>query len=476
MVASPCYLVADKRSEGRMEGGRRSRIDVPLRGRASAAALVAFSILGCKSALPPKETPQNPAAGRASGSAYQADTEEFAKRLFDQGRTVFRDETFGSEDFWSGSLRLDRAVLGEKLGGSGPGLSPRAALALGLKVDATRVPEQVASGIKDGSVNLDDPASTVALLKPNAVVGLHAVFDGEKVASIGITCAICHSTVDDGFAKGIGKRRDGWPNRDLNVGAIVALAPNLKPISDLLGVDQATVRKVLASWGPGKYDAELNVDGKAFRPDGKPAATLLPAAFGLAGVNLHTYTGWGTVTYWNAYVANTQMYGQGTYFDPRLDNREKFPIAARAGLGHRRAREDLVSDKLAALHFYQLAIPAPQPPSDSYDNKAAQRGKALFEGKARCATCHVPPLYTEPGQPMHTAEEIGIDDFQARRSPDGQYRTTPLKGLFTRSKGGFYHDGRFPDLAAVISHYDGVLRLQLTAAERADLQEFLKSL
>ena len=250
----------------------------------------------------------------------------------------------------------------------------------------------------------------------------------------------------------------------------------MKPISDLLGVDQTTVRKVLASWGPGKYDAELNVDGKAFRPDGKPAATLLPAAFGLAGVNLHTYTGWGTVTYWNAYVANTQMYGKGTFFDPRLDNREKFPIAARAGLGHRRGSEDLVSDKLAALHFYQLAIPAPQPPSDSYDNKAAQRGKALFEGKARCATCHVPPLYTEPGQPMHTAEEIGIDDFQARRSPDGQYRTTPLKGLFTRSKGGFYHDGRFPDLAAVISHYDGVLRLQLTAAERADLQEFLKSL
>jgi hypothetical protein len=456
-----------------MKGGRRSAVVSSLSGL---LALQVCTVLGCKSVIPPKETPQNPAAGRASGSNYQADTEDFAKRLLDRGRTVFRDETFGSEEFWSGALRLDKAILGEKLGGTGPGVSPRAALGVGLKVDADRVPEQVASGIKDGRVNLDDPANTVALLKANAVVGVHAFFEGNKVASIGITCALCHSTVDDGFSKGIGKRRDGWPNRDLNVGAIVALAPTLKPFSDLLGVNEDTVRKVLASWGPGKYDAELNVDGKALRPDGKSGATLLPAAFGLAGVNLHTYTGWGTVTYWNAYVANTQMNGQGTFFDPRLDNREKFPIAARAGAGHRRASNDLVTDKLPALHFYQLAIPAPEPPSDSYDKTAAARGKALFEGKAKCATCHVPPLYTEPGHALHSAQEIGIDDFQARRSPDGQYRTTPLRGLFTRSKGGFYHDGRFPDLAAVIGHYERVLRLELTSAERADLQEFLKSL
>jgi hypothetical protein len=440
------------------------------------AVLALCATAACKSVIPPKETPQNPAAGRASGSNYQADTEEHARRLFDQGRATFRDETFGSEEFWTGALRLDKAVAGAKLGGSGPGLPPRAALALGLKVDAARVPEGVASGIKDGRVSLDDPASTVALLKSNAVVGLHAFFEGEKLSSVGITCALCHSTVDDSFAKGIGSRRDGWPNRDLDVGAIAALAPNLKALTDLLGVDEATVRKVLASWGPGKYDAELTVDGKAFRPDGKPAATLLPAAFGLAGVNLHTYTGWGTVTYWNAYVANTQMHGKGTLFDPRLADREKFPVAARAGFGNLRARDDLVTDKLAALHFYQLAIPAPEPPSSSYDKKTAERGKALFEGKAKCATCHVPPLYTEPGWAMHTADELGIDDFQARRSPDGRYRTTPLKGLFTRSKGGFYHDGRFPDLAAVIGHYQRVLRLDLTASERADLEEFLKSL
>ena len=290
-------------------------------------------------------------------------------------------------------------------------------------------------------------------------------------------CALCHSTVDDSFAPGIGKRLDGWPNRDSNVGAIVSLSPDLSPFVKLLDVDEATVRKVLASWGPGKFDAELNIDGKAFRPDGKPAATLLPAAFGLAGVNLHTYSGWGSVTYWNAYVANNEMYGKGVFYDPRLDDRAKFPVAARARFGHHKSfADDRITSKLAALHFYQLAIPAPVPPAASYDGAAAQRGKVVFEGKGRCATCHVPPLYTEPGWQMHTGAEIGIDDFQSQRSPDGRYRTTPLKGLFARKKGGFYHDGRFSDYAAVIDHYDGFLRLGLEDREKADLEEFLKSL
>jgi mono/diheme cytochrome c family protein len=300
--------------------------------------------------------------------------------------------------------------------------------------------------------------------------------DQRNVRSVGITCALCHSTVDDSFAKGIGRPLDGWPNRDLDVGAIVAAAPTLEPFAKLLGVDDATVRKVLKSWGPGKYDAELDQDGKAFRPDGKPAATLLPAAFGLAGVNLHTYTGWGSVTYWNAYVANTQMHGRGTFFDPRLKNRERFPVTQRSGFDDVRAKEDLVTPKLAALHFYQLALPAPHPPEGSFDREAAQRGAAVFQGKARCATCHVPPLFTEPGWSMHRPEEIGIDDFQASRSPDRMYRTTPLRGLFTRAKGGFYHDGRFADLDAVVDHYVKVLKLDLTAAERADLVQYLKSL
>ena len=229
------------------------------------------------------------------------------------------------------------------------------------------------------------PASTVALLKANAVVGVTAFLNPDGSAkSVGIQCALCHSTVDDSFAPGIGKRLDGWGNRDLNVGAIVATAPNLQPFSDLLGVDVATVKAVLNSWGPGRYDAELNMDGKAKRPDGKSAATMMPSAFGLAGVNQHTWTGgWGTVTYWNAYVANTQMYGKGTFIDSRLDNAKQYPVAAKAGWGRKRDATDLITAKLPALHFYQLAMPTPKAPAGSYDAQAAQRGQAVFNGNGQ---------------------------------------------------------------------------------------------
>jgi cytochrome c peroxidase len=203
---------------------------------------------------------------------------------------------------------------------------------------------------------------------------------------------------------------------------------------------------------------------------------VLPAAFGLAGVNLHTYSGWGSVTYWNAYVANTQMHGKGTFFDPRLDDEKRFPVSAKHGLGNIRNQPDLVTPKLAALHFYQLSIPAPQPPAGSFDETAARRGEAVFNGAAKCATCHVPPLFTEPGWSMHTAEEIGIDDFQSSRSPDQRYRTTPLRGLFTRQKGGFYHDGRFADLDRVVDHYEEALDLKLNERQQRDLVEYLKSL
>jgi hypothetical protein len=203
---------------------------------------------------------------------------------------------------------------------------------------------------------------------------------------------------------------------------------------------------------------------------------VLPAAFGLAGVHLHTYTGWGSVTYWNAYVANTQMYGKGTFFDPRLADAKQYPVAARSGFANKRDTPDLITPKLAALHYYQLSIPAPTPDESTYDKDAAGRGKVIFDGKARCASCHVPPLYVEPGWSMHTPEEIGIDAFQADRSPDKRYRTTPLRGLFTRMKGGFYHDGRFADLMAVVEHYNGHFQLKLTDSEKHDLVEFLKSL
>jgi hypothetical protein len=287
--------------------------------------------------------------------------------------------------------------------------------------------------------------------------------------------------VDDSFAPGIGHRRDGWAARDLNVGAIIALAPNVQPLVDLLGlvhptIDAATVRTVLRSWGPGKFDAELLMDGKAFRPDGKPAATLLPPAFGLAGVNLHTWTGWGSVTHWNGFVANLEMQGQGTFYDPRLNDAIKFPIAALSGAGNVRHKPDFVTAKLAPLQVYQLSLPAPQPPDGSFSAAAAKRGKALFEGKADCSRCHVPPLYTEPGWNMHKPEEIGIDSFQADRSPDERYRTAPLKGLWTHGKGGFYHDGRFATLDDVVRHYDQFFALGLSTAEEADLVQYLKSL
>jgi hypothetical protein len=414
---------------------------------------------------------------RGKTTASERQTDANARRMLDEGKQTFRFDTFGDEAFWTDALQLHRAIAGAANGGVGPGVSPATALAVGLKVDTDALPQSLISQLKHGRVNLDDPATTLALLKLNAVVGVKGTLrpDG-SLQSVGITCALCHSTVDNSFAPGIGQRLDGWANRDLNVGAIVALSPNLTPVATLLGVDVPTVKTVLQSWGPGKFDAELFLDGKAFRPDGKSAATLIPPAFGLVGVNLHTWTGWGSVTHWNAFVANLEMHGQGTFYDPRLNDPVKFPIAAREGFGNVRSNPDLISPKLPALHFYQLAIPAPTAPAGSFDPAAAARGAALFNGQAKCAVCHVPPTFTEPGWNMHTAEEIGIDDFQAKRSPDERYRTSPLKGLWTHQKGGFYHDGRFATLRDVIEHYNSFLGTNLTDQQKSDLVEYLKSL
>ena len=404
-------------------------------------------------------------------------TLENARQMVEDGRRTFRFDTFGSEAFWGDALKLHEAIAGAKNGGVGGGVSPKTALAVGLKVDSEALPASLVEQIKRGAVNLDDPATTVALLKLDAVVGVKGFFDGRgTLRSLGLTCAFCHSTVDDSFTAGIGRRRDGWAPRDLNVGMIVSLAPNLQPFADLLKVDVPTVKKVLTSWGPGKFDAELDKDGKAFRPDGKPAATLIPPAFGLAGVNLHTWTGFGSVTYWNAYVAATEMHGSGTFFDERLKDPQQFPVAARSGSWNTRGTPDKVTAKLAALHFYQLAIPAPKAPEGSYDTAAAARGGVLFNGKAKCATCHVPPLFTEPGNNLHAPAEIGVDSFQADRSPTHAYRTAPLKGLWTHQKGGFYHDGRFADLRDVVQHYDRHFGLNLSGGEVNDLVEYLKSL
>lgn len=409
--------------------------------------------------------------------------------LIAQGKQIFRFDTFGDEDFWGGQLRLHEAIEGEQFGGVGPGVSPATALEVGLKVDVKALPRSLRRQLRRGQVDLNDPGVTLALLKLNAVVGVQGFFnDNGSLSSVGITCALCHSTVDDSFAPGIGGRLDGWANRDLNVGAIVALSPDLSPFETLLGVDRETVLAVLNSWGPGKFDAELVLDGKAFNPEqvtdgivtgtNISGATLIPPAFGLAGVNLHTWTGWGSVPYWNAFVANIEMHGKGNFYDPRLNNVDQFPIAAANGFGDIQSPVDLITSKLPALHAYQLSLLAPQPPDGSFDVTAAARGQALFaaDGKAQCATCHVPPLFTEPGWNLHTPEEIGIDSFQADRSPDLRYRTSPLKGLWTHTKGGFYHDGRFATLLDVVNHYDTHFGLGLTDAEKSDLVEYLKSL
>ena len=400
-----------------------------------------------------------------------------ARRMIEEGRQIFRFDTFGSEAFFGDALQLHRAIAGEKNGGVGGGVSPKTALAVGLKVDSDALPNKLKRDILAGRVDLDDPATTLALLKLNAVVGVTGLFDNAgKIRSMGIQCAFCHSNVDNSFTPGIGKRLDGWANRDLNVGLIVSLAPNLTPFTDLLGVDVATVKAVLNSWGPGRFDAVLDKDGKAFRPDGGQAGTLIPPAFGLAGVNLHTWTGFGSVPYWNAYVAVTEMHGSGTFFDARLNNADQYPVAARTGAGNTRGTPDRVTSKLAALHFYQIAIPAPKPPAGSFNEAAAERGKDIFDNKGRCATCHVPPLFTEPGHNLHTPAEMGVDSFQADRSPTHMYRTAPLAGLWSHQKGGFYHDGRFATLGKVVDHYDSHFGLGLWDSEKNDLIEYLKSL
>ena len=424
-----------------------------------------------------------------------------------QGRDTFRFDTFGDEAFWGDTLQLHKAIEGSKFGGVGAGVSPATALSVGLKVDAAALPDSLVSDVKNGKVDLNDPATTLALLKLNAVVGVTGFFNSDgSLKSVGIQCALCHSTVDKSFstsaipAGNIGQRLDGWPNRDLNVGAIVSLAPNLQPVADALStdaksVDVATVKKVLAAWGPGKFDAELFLDGKGFNPQqmtngvvtgtNVSAATLIPPAYGLAGFDLHTWTGWGSVTYWNAFVANLEMHGIGRFFDPRLNDPVRFPLAVKNKLFdvQRDPDDDRITSKLAALHVYQLSIPSPKPEILAFEKGPVNRGDELFSGKAKCNTCHSEPLWTEPGWNMHTAKEVCIDDFQASRAPDDRYRTAPLGGIAFRTNattgiGPFYHDGRFKTLLDVVNHYNdpACMNLGLTDAEKSDLIAYIMSL
>ena len=367
------------------------------------------------------------------------------------GQQIFRFDTFGDEQLWTKTLRMHEAIAT---------VSPETALAVGLKVDVDALPVAVVEALKAGQVNLKDPAVTLQLLSANAVVGVVGRVNDGRLESVGITCALCHSTVDNSLTKGVGKRLDGWANRDLNVGAIVALSPVLTD----------TQRGVFKSWGPGKYDPRLQAfDGTTLRSlNATSVPVVLPAIFGLRGVEFETYTGDGPISYWNAYVGVGQMGGQGNFHDPRI------------GLEITQS-PDLVTSKLPALLAYQLSLPAPPPPAGSFDRAAAGRGQALFNSSAKCATCHVPPSFTDVTRNkgsktpfLHSPAEIGADPAYALRTATKMYRTAPLRGVWQHPP--YFHDGRAADLMAVVNHYDTLLSLGLTAAQKADLVEYLKSL
>lgn len=408
---------------------------------------------------------------------YLSHTESALVAQYKAGRETFRYETFGDEVFWGGRLGLHRAIAGAANGGVGAGVSPATALSLGLKLDVEALPRTLRSALRRGRVDLDDPAVTLELLKLDAVIGLTGFFDAAgQIESLGIQCALCHSSVDDGFAPGIGRRRDGWPSRDLDIGAIVATAPDLSVFTELLGVSDDVVRSVLQGWGRGKFDAFLHLDGKATRPDGGPAAVLIPPLFGLRGVGQMTWNGFAGMNAWVPLVINLEMFGQGIFSDRRLANADQYPIAAANGFSRIRNAPDLVTAKLPALLTYVESIEPPPPPRGSFDRAAAARGQVLFNGDARCSNCHVPPLYTLPGFNVVSPQAIGIDAFQANRSPNLGYRPPPLRGVFTRMQGGFFHDGRFATLDDVVAHFDAQFELGLTPEQARDLVEFLKSL
>ena len=353
-----------------------------------------------------------------------------------EGREIFRYDDFGDSGFWTDTLRLHELV---------EQVDPRTALELGLKVDADAIPPEVLEAVLADPESLSDPAVTRALLSLDAVVGVRATVEGDRVTRIGITCALCHSTVDDAVAPGIGGRLDGWANRDLAVGTIVSLTPGLPE----------NLRSIYASWPAGFFDPRFNVDGIS-----DPVVT--PPAYGLDGVALETYTGDGPVSYWNNYVAVVEMHGRGSFRDPRLGIDIRVPEA-----------EDQVRDKLLPLFHYQRSLAAPAPPAGSFSADAAAVGKDLFEGEARCSTCHYGPSLTGEGE-LHTAAATGMDPAYAQRSATGRYRATPLRALWQH--GPYFHDGSAATLAEVVEHYDAHFDLGLTEQERAVLVEYLKSL
>lgn len=363
-------------------------------------------------------------------------------QLVAEGMNIFRFDTFGDEVYWTDTLRMHEVIE--------TGVSPVTALQVGLKVDADALPANLKQALIAGEVDLEDPATTLALLQLNSVVGVKGTVENiagtNRLTRVGITCALCHSTVDNSFAPGIGRRLDGHANRDLDVGAIVALSPAVP----------AALKEVLNSWGPGRYDPRINFDGQN-------TPIVIPPAFGLRRVAKETYTGEGPVSYWNAYVAITQMHGQGSFSDPRL------------GIDLVRS-PDLVTSKLPALSEYQFSLEAPLPPAGSFDAAAAARGRVVFNGDGGCAVCHDPRTeFTDINAGRrHEASETGMDPRYASRTTQKQYRTTPLKGAWQHPP--YFHDGSAATIEAVVEHYDRTLTLGLTAEQKADLAQYLKSL
>lgn len=406
--------------------------------------IVAFSISSCRDVD----------TGHVAPGDGELNLPSLDPQLVQQGQQVFRFETFGDESFWTDVLKMNEVIE--------TSVSPATALSVGLKVDAEALPAAVVAGIQNGSISLEDPQTTLALIQLNAVVGIKGTVsnkpDGKlKLDRMGVSCALCHSTVDNSFAPGIGKRLDAYPNRDLNPGLIISLSP---------AIDQAK-KDVYASWGSGKYDPRYNHDGL-----NNP--TVIPPAFGLYGIRKAIFTGdgdvqhepAGPVAYWNRYVAVTQMHGHGYFEDARLN----WSVDYREG-------DDLVTDKLPALQAYQYSIKAPKPPAGSFDLAAAARGKVIFSGKAQCATCHSGPLLTDntiDGRLHPQSASVATDKDYVNRSATKQWRVTPLKGVWQHAP--YFHDGSAQTLADVVERYNQVKKLNLNTTEKADLTEYLKSL
>jgi hypothetical protein len=395
------------------------------------------------------------AVSQTTISSHQLDRAAGHPRNAHDGREIFRFDTFGDEQLWTDVLRMHEVL---------PSVDPMTALSVGLKVDVDALPPEIVDALRNNEVDLTDPAVTIALLGLNAVVGVKgSVDESGHLTSVGITCALCHSTVDDSLTEGIGRRLDGWANIDLNVGAIVALSPS--PLID-------DFREEFNDWGPGKYDPRHHAfDGAGLSLLNGPSPSVpivIPPIYGLRGVGFETYTADGPISYWNRYVGVSQMGGHGSFSDPRI------------GLTITQT-PDLVAPKLRALLEYQLSLRTPEPPPDSFDRQAARRGRRVFRDEARCSSCHQGPTFTDVlsgrrrDQPvLHEPTEVGMDPAYALRSATKQYRTTPLRGLLHHPP--YFHDGSAADLRAVVEHYDEHFGLNLTDDQKSDLVEYLKSL